>query len=274
MHVYDSSYQRPKPSLLQPGDGIILYCSRTPEKVPTVAEVDAYRAAGVSVGFVFEDSADRAATNGYAAGVSDGGLAAQQARAKGHPKGKPVYFACDVIDPVNLNYCGGFRYGLGGYYEPRLYAGDRNLRRAETIGLHLGWQASAGSWSDNFYHSGDPGGHGTYEGAALWQVVGTSTIPGTDINIVNNPAWNGDDVTPADIQAIADAVWARGLTFPGGLTIPAGQRLAEVDNHVTNLPAATDIAAAVVAKLPTTAGGVTKQDVIDAVAQVLKSVAP
>jgi hypothetical protein len=253
MAVYDTSYTRPAPTLLKPGDGIILYCSRTPEKVPSVAEVDAYRAYGITVGFVFEDSADRAATTGYNTGKSDGQLAAQQAQAKDHPKNAPIYFACDVIDPVNLDYCRGFKDGLAGYYEPRLYAGDRNLERARAgIGLRLGWQASAGSWSDNFYRSGQTGGHGTYPGASLYQVIGTSTVPGTDINLVNNPAWNGattdmaylawpDADKAALVADLVHAILNAGTTapqYPDQPAIPLGVRIAEIDRHVgIDLPA-------------------------------------
>ena len=248
--VYDTSFKpRPTPDAFKPGDGVIVYCSRDPDKVPDVSEVDAYRKRGLSVGFVFEDSADRAATTGYAAGKSDGALFAQQAQARDHAKGKPAYFACDVIDPVNLDYCKGFRDGLAGYYEPRLYAGDRNLERARAgLGLRLGWQASAGSWSDNFYRSGQVGGHGTYPGASLYQVVGTSTIPGTDINIVNNPAWNGNPTgdemaylswPDADKAAlVADLVTAllgagtKAPQYPDQPAIPLGVRIAEIDRHV------------------------------------------
>lgn len=211
MAVYDASWQRPAPSLLKPGDGLILYCSRTLTKTPTTAQCDAYRARGVQVGFVFEDSADRAAVQGFAAGVSDGALALTQAKAKGHPRGWTVYFACDVVSPLNLEYARGFKDGLTAYYIPGLYAGDRNLERARVgLGYTQLWQASAASWSDHW----GPDHHGTYEYAALWQSAGASPVPGTDLNIVNRAGWNhpligtpqdtieGDDMSAADIAAI------------------------------------------------------------------------
>jgi hypothetical protein len=49
----------------------------------------------------------------------------------------------------------------------------------------------------------------------------------------------GTPVTDEEIQAIAQAVWARGLTYPGGLTIAAGTRLATVDHNTNNLTTAT-----------------------------------
>jgi len=211
MAVYDASWQRPAPSLLKPGDGLILYCSRTASKTPTTAQCDAYRAHSVQVGFVFEDSADRAAVQGFAAGVSDGALALTQARSKGHPKGWTVYFACDVVSPLNLEYARGFRDGLTTYYVPGLYAGDRNLERARAgLGYTQLWQASASSWSDHW----GPNHHGTYTHAALWQSTTASPVPGTDLNIVNRAGWNhpligtpqdtieGDDMSAADVAAI------------------------------------------------------------------------
>ena len=244
MAVYDASWQRPAPSKLKPGDGIILYASRTDAKCPTIAECDAYRARGVKVRFVFEDAADRAASTGYAAGKADGALTSQQVKVKGGQAGDAVYFACDTYKTIRLDYATGFRDGLTTFFEPRLYAGDRNLELVRVqLGMTLGWQAAAGSWSDHFYKPGQVGGHGTYPYASLWQVIGTSAIPDTDINIVNNPAWvggNGDNMTPEEVQTIADAVWGRALTPPGGgLSIAAGDRLAETDRHVSRLTRAS-----------------------------------
>jgi hypothetical protein len=230
MAVYDASWQRPSPSLLKPGDGLILYCSRTLSKTPSADQCDAYRARDVQVGFVFEDSADRAAVQGFAAGVSDGALALTQARSKGHPKGWTVYFACDVVSPLNLEYARGFRDGLTAYYVPGLYAGDRNLERARAgLGYTQLWQASASSWSDHW----GPNHHGTYQYAALWQSAGSSPVPGTDLNIVNRAGWNhpligtpqdtittpeGDDMPftdwpQKDQDALAEAVASRTWTI-------------------------------------------------------------
>src|SRR5690349_14226871 len=58
-------------SQLQPGDGLILYVSRTTSKMPTTAELQNYRDKGVIVRRVFEDSATRAATGTYADGLAD-----------------------------------------------------------------------------------------------------------------------------------------------------------------------------------------------------------
>ena len=240
MAVYDASWARPAPSQLKPGDGLILYCSRTLNKTPSTSQCDAYRARSVSVGFVFEDSADRAAVQGFAAGVSDGALALTQAKAKGHPRGWTVYFACDVTSPLNLEYARGFRDGLTAYYVPGLYAGDRNLERAR-VGLGYGqlWQASAASWSDHW----GPNHHGTYPYAALWQSTTASPVPGTDLNIVNRAGWNhpligtpqdtieGDDMSftdwpQADQDALVKAVWAAGVkNDTTGIVMSAGDRL-------------------------------------------------
>ena len=213
MSIYDASYQRPAPTLLRPGDGIILYCSRTAAKTPSSAECGAYRNRGVTVSFVFEDSADRAAISGYATGKSDGAFSAGMARANGHPRSWTLWFACDTYTALNLDYARGFRDGLAGYYEPGIYAGDRNLERARTqLGYTKFWQAGASSWSDHWHYPdlppGDTRSYGTYPYAQLAQVAGNSPIPGTDLDIARAPHWYGpttdwfDMATQADLQAV------------------------------------------------------------------------
>jgi len=293
MAVYDASWQRPPPSKLKPGDGIILYVSRTASKCPTIAECDAYRARGVTVRFVFEDSADQAATAGYAAGKTDGAFTLAQVKAKGGQAGDAVYFACDTYATINIDYARGFGDGLTTFFEPRLYAGDRNLELVRThLGMTLGWQASAASWSDHWHYptTAEMWSLGTYPYASLYQSPGASPIPGTDLNIVNNPAWtggNGDPVTQDEIDQIAAAaayaVWH--TKMQGSLTAPyqadvlltdirgivatcrdssasAAQHSADADNQTTGLGARLDAIeasltalAAAVAAIPT--GGTT-----------------
>jgi len=45
-------------------------------------------------------------------------------------------------------------------------------------------------------------------------------------------------VTNEEIQAIVEAVWAKGLQYPGGLTVAAGTRLASVDHNTNDLTTA------------------------------------
>lgn len=238
-------------SVLQPGDGIILYASRTTSKCPTIAEVAAYREAGVddTLGFVFEDSATRASTGTHADGLADGQLTLSMLKARGHAKGKPAYYACDTSEPLSLDYAKGFADGLAGYYEPRLYAGDFNLAKAAAIGQRNGWQAGAASWSEYWDFGAS---HGAYGGASLYQVAGTSPIPGTDLNVIHTPDWNGpstqeDDMTPEQAQMLTDlhnwfqsAEDSKGTVHPNtgsgqlnaGATIGSGyNRLSDIYNQ-------------------------------------------
>jgi hypothetical protein len=194
--VYDASYERPSPSLLPRGDGIILYASRNASKRPTATECAAYRDRGVIVRFVFEDGPDRAATGGYADGHSDGQLTYSQVRAKGGEQDDAVYFACDTSARLSLNYARGFRDGLTSFFVAGLYAGDRNLELARAnLGTTKLWQSNAKSWSNNW---NDAAHHGSYRYASLYQVAAQSPIPGTDLNVINQSGWAGgdDDMTP------------------------------------------------------------------------------
>lgn len=207
--VFDASWQRPDPSLLQPGDGIILYCSRDATKCPTRAEVDAYRQRGVIVRRVFEDVSGRAMTGSYTDGRADGQLTEQMMKDDGHAAGEVGYFAADTGGVMSLDYTRGFRDGLTSFFVPGCYAGDRNLERARSIGITKLWQASAGSWSDHWTEpdDGNPlmGHYGAYAYAVLYQVVGQSPVPGTDLNVINDPGWAGgngdDDVSAAEVIA-------------------------------------------------------------------------
>jgi len=201
--VYDTSSNRPAPGMLNPGDGVIVYCSRTPSKVPSVNECDAYRARGVSVGFVFEDQADRAATGTYDDGFNDAQLSRGMAHNRGHLIGKPIYFACDTGLTISLRYYTGFHDGLVNEFHPGVYAGDRNLEIVRAEGAHYLWQAASSSWSN---HWDSVNHHGNYPYAQLWQSVLASPVPGTDRDIVNpnNSDWNGDDMflDPTDPQVV------------------------------------------------------------------------
>jgi hypothetical protein len=227
VRVYDTSYSRPAASLLQPGDGVILYSSRTLAKVPSPEECDAYRARGVTVRFVFEDSRGRA-TGTYAQGYSDGVLSHDMARLRGLEPGGVHYVACDVGNPISLEYARGFQAGLSSLFVPGLYAGDRNL---EVVRTHLAWshlwQASALSWSDHW----DSELHrGNYRYANLWQSLAASPVPGTDVNIVNpnNPDWSGADM-PFTTDDAATLFNANVVNPDGGIGQPFDQRLCETE---------------------------------------------
>lgn len=210
--VYDSSWERPAPSLLRPDDGIILYVSRDDSKCPSATECAAYRNRGVIVRFVFEDAAGRAASGTYADGYADGQLALDQVATKGGHAGDAVYFAADSAAALSLAYGRGFVAGLTDHFEPGTYGGDRNLERARTqLGIRQLWQASAKSWSDHWHDptDDDPRSYGAYPYASLYQVVGHSSVPGTDLNLINHPAWAGG--MEADDMQADERKWLKDL---------------------------------------------------------------
>lgn len=73
---------------------VLGYCSRDLTKILDAHWRAAYRAAGLCVGLVFEDGADRA-LGGVAAGAADGALADQQADAAGYDLAAALLFAVD-----------------------------------------------------------------------------------------------------------------------------------------------------------------------------------
>src|SRR5215471_4005070 len=114
-------------------------------------------------------------------------------------------------------------------------------------GLDAPWWASSYVPGSGNYHNLYPGNDAARweqvpgHPAVILQYTDAATFPGAaagvDANAVRGVSTaaelqalliGGTPVTDEEIQAIAQAVWARGLTYPGGLTIAAGTRLATV----------------------------------------------
>lgn len=183
----DFSMARPAPSVLaRAGYRFVLgYVSNSPSKNLTAQNVRDYLAAGLSVGLVWETTADRALA-GAAAGATDGAAADRQADAIGYPVDCPIFFAVDqavslsqINGPIRA-YAAAFDaamkrpagvYGSFLVVDTLVTAGQRPVRYGWQTAA---WSAGALSSKANVYQRAAPSGH--------WPV-----IPGTDENVLCAP---------------------------------------------------------------------------------------
>ncbi len=202
-----------------------------PGKRLTPAERDQILHAGLDIGLHGEDEAG-AARKGYTRGLAQGKQWANYAhRILNAPKGMTIVAAIDydtsgVYPTVVRDYLHGVTDGLDGQYATGVYGSiyvvDAAL--AEKTAVH-GVQTNA--WS-----------HGKISAWTHVYQHGPSEFPGTDYNDVlrvPHGTWlqtlGGDDMPftdwpQADQDALADAVWARGVkNSASGLIQPAGVRL-------------------------------------------------
>ncbi len=199
-----------------------------PGKRLTPLERDQILHAGLDIGLHGEDEAG-AAQKGYQRGLAQGKQWADYAhRILNAPKGMTIVAAIDydtsgVYPTVVRDYLHGVTDGLDGQYRTGVYGSiyvvDAAL--AEKSAIH-GVQTNA--WS-----------HGKVSSWAHVYQHGPSEFPGTDYNDVlrvPHGTWlqtlEGENValTDAEILAIADAVWARGVkNDASGLIMSAGDRL-------------------------------------------------
>jgi hypothetical protein len=135
----------------------------------TRAEVDAYHAAGLGVGIIWETTQYRALM-GLAAGVSDGIAARSAANALGFPPYHPIFGAVD-FNPIPPNYPAIADYLRGGNFAP--YAN----------GPLLSFLNPAHSWMHNWGGSGYPLPH-------IHQQGGQVTIGG--VNCDQNDVYQED----------------------------------------------------------------------------------
>jgi hypothetical protein len=202
-----------------------------PGKRLTPMERDQILAAGLDIGLHGEDQA-QAAKSGYPKGLAQGKQWADYAhRILNAPKGMTIVAAIDydtagTYPTVVRDYLHGVTDGLDGQYRTGVYGSiyvvDAAL--AEKTAVH-GVQTNA--WS-----------HSKISSWAQVYQHGPSEFPGTDYNDVlrvPHGTWlqtlGGDDMPftdwpQADQDALADAVWKRGVTNPAsGLVQAAGVRL-------------------------------------------------
>jgi hypothetical protein len=250
--VYDYSWARPDPAVLD--EGVIRYvCTGSQRgKRLEVDELGRLHAAGKPVGLVFENTAD--------ASTWDGAEAVRLRAALGFPEHRPIYFAQDQnVAESDYQRIADLLNATGVPVEQRgLYAGAPLVQWCIDNGAAAwGWIAGALSWSMAPPYSVEravamaPSAH-------LIQLVGTD-VPGTDMNTVLKADWGGwhpdqpqeDPMPTAD--EVADAVM-RKINAPaeqgGGAsfgTTSLGGTLQRVDHNVAVLLSVggqtTDVAA-------------------------------
>lgn len=179
-------------------------------KCTTAAELADFTAHERGMAAVFEDAAGNW-RGGAAQGRRDGGIARGFADRIGFPGDRPIYAAVDqdVVTSSDfsamLNYVGAFRdvVDVGGVY------GESDVIdrcRDEGMATYF-WQTAA--WS-----------RGRKTACNAFQYVGSVSVGGVtcDTNQLNALDWGQhnleDIVTPQDIDAIAEAVWAKILANP------------------------------------------------------------
>jgi hypothetical protein len=218
-----------------------LYLSWDPSKNVTAAKVRALHAVGIGVLLNWESQAG-APLAGGAKGKTDATEAVRQARAViaevGHPPSNrlAIYFSCDtdvnssqyvMIDAYYRQaravcHAAGFDVGVYGEADLVTHLHRENITDAEW--QTYAWSRGVQSPDADFYQ---------YQNG---QRLGGAAV---DFDRVIHPAelgawWppgsphdTGDDMplTPAEIEKVADAVWAKRLTAGDGTNLQAGTRL-------------------------------------------------
>ena len=147
--VIDEAWSKSDPIALKKAGyvGALMYLSHDAGKSASVAAINAAHAAGIAVGLVFEDQAQRALQPG--AGVADGLFANEMANVLGFPTHLPIYYAIDFAVGTNqlatvLNYVKTAGTGVG-RRPARGYGSAGLVDYLATHGIPQGWQTSA--WS-------------------------------------------------------------------------------------------------------------------------------
>lgn len=182
-------------------------------KCATAVELADFTAHGLGMAGVFEDAAGNW-RGGAAQGRRDGGIARAFADRIGFPGDRPIFAAIDqdVVTAAEfslvLDYVGQFSHVIGGsqlggvYGEADVIDRCRNAQVATYF-----WQTAA--WS-----------RGRKTACDAFQYVGSVSVGGVtcDTNQLNALDWGQhnleDIVTPQDINAVAEAVWAKMLANP------------------------------------------------------------
>jgi hypothetical protein len=151
----DYSFAHPKPESFKPAgyDVVLRYVSHTTEKNITHAEAKELRQAGLSIGLVWETTADRA-TGGEAAAEQDRVSAEDMAADIGYPKTCVIFYAVDEDvspDVVNDYFAGlakGATHPVGVYGSLRVCEGMRSEGHVTYL-----WQTEAWSGTDVSKHA-------------------------------------------------------------------------------------------------------------------------
>lgn len=208
--VLDYSSARPDPAAMRAAGvaGVMRYASGSAKGL-TSAELGALHGAGLGVGLVFEEAADRA-TQGAVAGANDARYARRLAKGFGWPTAIPVFVV--IQDQAGMTWVQVAPYVAG-------WASVMDVPSAE-FPQPQAWGAYGGAPILTAFHAAHPAGF-------VWQTSGwsnkvrlpfaalfqdanhASPIPGTDYNDCADPSilWSPDvPLTPADISAIVAAV--------------------------------------------------------------------
>lgn len=174
--LVDYAWQVPSVAAIKAAgyQGVMRYLSPDVSKNLTAGERDALHKAGLSIGLVWESTANRAG-QGHQAGANDAAEAEAQAKALGYPASCPLFFAVDFdASPFDVApYFQGVRSvatGAIGIYG--------SARVVEGVPVKWKWQACA--WSAGRVSNQ----------AHLYQRLAVTTahpLPGTDENVVLRP---------------------------------------------------------------------------------------
>ncbi len=190
--LVDYSMARPAPATIKGAgySGAMRYVSTDPRKNLQPSERDALLAAGLSIGLVWETTANRAA-DGFTAGGMDAKAAEAQAAALGMPAGLPIFYAVDfAADPATIKP----------YFDGARSTATRPIGIYGS--LHVVDTALAGGWATYAWQSCAWSGGVVSQRAHLYQRLRATVptpVPGTDENIVLRafPLWTKAAATPA-----------------------------------------------------------------------------
>lgn len=178
--------------------GLIRYFSNDPTKNWTLAEFEAYVAAGYEVADVWETTATRALAD-YTAGQRDAAAADAQRAADGFPAGMPIHFAVDT--DASWQQVAPYFAGVANVLTRErtgVYGGLRVIEGAAAAGYPFLWQTSA--WS----------GGVVSPRATLYQTGQTALGGGADINHVLAPDWGQYPRPEVDLPLNdADKAWLK-----------------------------------------------------------------
>lgn len=172
--------------------GIIGYASNSAWKNLTLARVKQARSLGMSVGLVFENSAQDFATISTSTATALGVKAHAQKAALGFPADIPVFAAVDFNLPASeyaTTWANIRAFAITAGGEPAVYGEAGLLDYCIARGAGYGWQAASTSWS----------GGKVSPNACLLQTVGKKLRPvagSYDENVVLKPDYGSWMPTP------------------------------------------------------------------------------
>ncbi len=193
----DYPWSHPSPaSLKAAGKKFALrYLSHNASKNLSRAEAGALAADGISVGVVWESTADRP-LSGRTAGADDARDALAQARACGMPAGRPIYFAADFdVTESQQAAVNAYLDGAGsviGKAWVGVYGGYYAVKRA-LDGGHAAWGWQTFAWSG-----------GQWDNRAVLRQGKQATIGGVGVDLDTALAYDYGQWTPGRLPDIPE----------------------------------------------------------------------